>query len=34
MSCFTGVCGPSVDPELTRVTSAVYSLEKKEFDIK
>lgn len=34
MCCSTGVCGPSVDPELTRVASAVYSLEKKGFDIK
>jgi len=34
MCCSTGVCGPSVDPELTRVAAAVYSLEKKGFDIK
>lgn len=34
MCCSTGVCGPSVDPELTRVASAVYSLEKKGFEIK
>ena len=34
MCCSTGVCGPSVDPELTRVSSAIYSLEKKGFDIK
>lgn len=34
MCCSTGVCGPSVDPELTRVASAVYSLGKKGFDIK
>ncbi|HWO75568.1 MAG TPA: arsenite efflux transporter metallochaperone ArsD [Bacillus sp. (in: firmicutes)] len=33
MCCPTGVCGPSVDPELTRVASAVFSLEKKGFDI-
>lgn len=33
MCCSTGVCGPGVDPELTRVASAVYSLEKKKFDI-
>lgn len=33
MCCSTGVCGPSVDPELTRVASAVYSLEKKGFKI-
>ncbi|MCZ0701925.1 hypothetical protein J2T56_000300 [Natronobacillus azotifigens] len=29
MCCSTGVCGPSVDPELTRVAAAVHSLEKK-----
>ena len=34
MCCSTGVCGPSVDPELTRVSSAVYSLEEMGFDIK
>ncbi|GAE92282.1 arsenical resistance operon trans-acting repressor ArsD [Gracilibacillus boraciitolerans JCM 21714] len=34
MCCSTGVCGPSVDPDLTRVASAVYSLENKGFDIK
>lgn len=34
MCCSTGVCGPSVDPELTRVAAAVYSLEKKGFEIK
>lgn len=34
MCCSTGVCGPSVDPELTRVASAVYSLERKGFSIK
>lgn len=33
MCCSTGVCGPSVDPELTRVASAVYSLEQKKFDV-
>src|SRR5699024_6681320 len=33
MCCSTGVCGPSVDPELTRIASAVYSLEQKKFDI-
>ena len=33
MCCSTGVCGPSVDPELTRFASAVYSLEQKKFDI-
>ncbi|MFC4022403.1 arsenite efflux transporter metallochaperone ArsD [Oceanobacillus longus] len=34
MCCSTGVCGPSVDPDLTRVASAVYSLEKQGVDIK
>jgi hypothetical protein len=34
MCCPTGVCGPSVDPELTRVASAIFLLEKKGFDIK
>lgn len=34
MCCSTGDCGPSVDPNLTRVASAVYSLEQKGVDIK
>lgn len=34
MCCPTGVCGPSVNPELTRMASAVFLLEKKGFDIK
>lgn len=34
MCCSTGVCGPSVDANLTRVASAVYSLEKKDNNIK
>lgn len=34
MCCPTGVCGPSVDPELPRMASAVFLLEKKGFDIK
>ncbi|WP_404331705.1 arsenite efflux transporter metallochaperone ArsD [Mesobacillus maritimus] len=33
LCCPTGVCGPSVDPELTRMASAVFLLEKKGFDI-
>lgn len=33
MCCSTGVCGPSVDPNLTRVSSAVYSLEKRNNDV-
>ncbi|PWW32603.1 arsenical resistance operon trans-acting repressor ArsD [Cytobacillus oceanisediminis] len=34
LCCPTGVCGPSVDPELTRMAAAVFALEKKGFDIK
>lgn len=34
MCCDTGVCGPVVDPKLTAVAAAVFSLEKKGFDIK
>ncbi|MCH1627426.1 arsenite efflux transporter metallochaperone ArsD [Ferdinandcohnia quinoae] len=34
MCCSTGVCGPSVDPDLTRVASALYSLEKRGFNVK
>ncbi|MBA1163631.1 MULTISPECIES: arsenite efflux transporter metallochaperone ArsD [Bacillus] len=34
MCCSTGVCGPSVDPELTKVASAIYTLEKKGLPIK
>lgn len=34
LCCPTGVCGPSVDPELTRMATAVFLLEKKGFDIK
>lgn len=33
LCCSTGVCGPSVDPALTRIASAVYSLEKKGYDV-
>ncbi|HAQ07407.1 MAG TPA: arsenical resistance operon transcriptional repressor ArsD [Bacillus bacterium] len=33
MCCPTGVCGPSVDPELTRVASTIFLLEKKGFSI-
>lgn len=29
MCCSTGVCGPSVDPELLRVSTALNSLKKK-----
>ncbi|MGC5328650.1 arsenite efflux transporter metallochaperone ArsD [Brevibacillus sp. SYSU BS000544] len=34
MCCPTGVCGPSVDPELIRITSAVHNLKNKGFDIR
>lgn len=34
LCCPTGVCGPSVDPELTRVATAIFLLEKKGYDIK
>jgi hypothetical protein len=34
MCCDTGVCGPSVDPELTRVATAIFILEKQDIDIK
>ncbi|MGD6890851.1 arsenite efflux transporter metallochaperone ArsD [Bacillus mobilis] len=33
MCCSTGVCGPSVDPELIRVSVAVNNLKNKGFDI-
>ncbi|ANU11006.1 transcriptional regulator [Planococcus antarcticus DSM 14505] len=34
MCCDTGVCGPVVDPKLTAVAAAVFSLKKKGFSIK
>lgn len=34
MCCPTGVCGPSVDPELARIASVVFLLEKKGVDIR
>lgn len=34
MCCSTGVCGPSVDPELVRMASDVESLLKKGADVK
>lgn len=34
MCCPTGVCGPSVNPELTRIASALFLLEGKGFSIK
>ncbi|WP_332689451.1 arsenite efflux transporter metallochaperone ArsD [Halalkalibacter lacteus] len=33
LCCATGVCGPSVDPELTRVATTIFLLEKKGIDI-
>ncbi|QAV19256.1 arsenical resistance operon transcriptional repressor ArsD [Paenibacillus chitinolyticus] len=33
MCCSTGVCGPSVDPELIRISSAVHHLKTKGIDI-
>lgn len=33
MCCPTGVCGPSVNPDLARVASAVYSLQKRGKDV-
>jgi hypothetical protein len=33
LCCPTGVCGPSVDPELTRLATVVFILEKKGHDI-
>ncbi|MBU9723746.1 MULTISPECIES: arsenite efflux transporter metallochaperone ArsD [Bacillaceae] len=34
LCCPTGVCGPSVDPELTRIATAIFLLEKKGVDVK
>lgn len=33
LCCPTGVCGPSVDPELTRIATALFMLEKKGADV-
>ncbi|WP_173917889.1 arsenite efflux transporter metallochaperone ArsD [Halobacillus sp. Marseille-Q1614] len=33
MCCSTGVCGPSVDPELTKVASSLGILEKKNIEV-
>lgn len=33
MCCSTGVCGPSVDPELIRISAAVHHLQQKGFSI-
>lgn len=34
LCCPTGVCGPGVDPELTRLASSVFTLKNKGFNIK
>jgi hypothetical protein len=34
LCCPTGVCGPSVDPELIRIASALFLIEKKGFEVK
>jgi hypothetical protein len=34
LCCSTGVCGPSVDPELVRVASAIFLLGKKGYEVK
>lgn len=33
LCCPTGVCGPNVDPELTRIASALFLLQGKGLDI-
>ncbi|MEQ6377649.1 arsenite efflux transporter metallochaperone ArsD [Bacillaceae bacterium S4-13-56] len=34
LCCPTGVCGPNVDPELTRIANAIFILEKEGIEIK
>ncbi|AEG60362.1 arsenite efflux transporter metallochaperone ArsD [Desulforamulus ruminis] len=34
MCCSTGVCGPSIDPELLRVATVINSLKEKGIEIK
>jgi hypothetical protein len=34
LCCSTGVCGPSVDPELVRMASSMFLLEGKGLDVK
>lgn len=34
MCCPTGLCGPSIDPETMRITTAINTLEKNKIDIK
>lgn len=33
MCCSTGVCGPSIDPELIRMAAVVHNLKAKGYDI-
>lgn len=33
MCCPTGLCGPSIDPELTRVSTVHYVLKQRGFDV-
>lgn len=33
LCCPTGVCGPNVNPELTRVATAIFLLEKRGYNI-
>lgn len=33
MCCPTGLCGPSIDPELTRVATIHYVLQQRGFDV-
>lgn len=33
MCCPTGLCGPSIDPELTRVATIHYVLKQRGFDV-
>jgi hypothetical protein len=34
MCCPTGVCGPSIDPELARIANALFLLEKKGVEVR
>jgi len=34
MCCPTGLCGPSINPEILRILTVVSALEKKQIDIK
>lgn len=33
MCCPTGLCGPSIDPELTRIATVFYVLKQRGFDV-